>query len=145
MDILTYAIKVVKQIENIDVYIEQPCETYRDCVEIRKKTSNPFILDESIDSLNNFLQAYRDGAMDIINLKISKLGGIYKSKQIRDLCVELKIPMTIEDSWGGDIAIVMMMAVMLLHLTVIVIAMVMNQIVLGYVEVIMQIMQMMKF
>ena len=42
--------------------------------------------------------------MDIINLKISKLGGNYKSKQIRDLCVELKIPMTIEDSWGGDIA-----------------------------------------
>ena len=98
------AIKVIKQIQNLDVYIEQPCETYRDCLEIRKKTSNPFILDETIDSLNNFLQAYRDGAMDIINLKISKLGGIYKSKQIRDLCVELKIPMTIEDSWGGDIA-----------------------------------------
>ena len=98
------AIKVVKQTKNLDVYIEQPCETYRDCVEIRKKTSNPFILDESIDSLKNFLQAYDDGAMDIINLKISKLGGIYKSKQIRDLCVELKIPMTIEDSWGGDIA-----------------------------------------
>ena len=54
--------------------------------------------------MKNFLQAYDDGAMDIINLKISKLGGIYKSKQIRDLCVELKIPMTIEDSWGGDIA-----------------------------------------
>ena len=77
---------------------------YKGSVEIRKKTSNPFILDESIDSLKNFLQAYDDGAMDIINLKISKLGGIYKSKQIRDLCVELKIPMTIEDSWGGDIA-----------------------------------------
>ena len=98
------ALKVIKQIKNIDVYIEQPCETYRDCIEIRKKCSNPFILDESIDSLNHFIQAYNDGAMDIINLKISKLGGIYKSKQIRDLCVELKIPMTIEDSWGGDIA-----------------------------------------
>ena len=46
----------------------------------------------------------RDNAMDIINLKISKLGGLTKSKQIRDLCVELNIPMTIEDSWGGDIA-----------------------------------------
>ena len=98
------ALKVIKQTQNIDVYIEQPCETYRDCIEIRKKCSNPFILDESIDSLNHFIQAYNDGAMDIINLKISKLGGIYKSKQIRDLCVELKIPMTIEDSWGGDIA-----------------------------------------
>ena len=98
------ALKVIKQTKNIDVYIEQPCETYRDCIEIRKKCSNPFILDESIDSLSHFIQAYNDGAMDIINLKISKLGGIYKSKQIRDLCVELKIPMTIEDSWGGDIA-----------------------------------------
>ncbi len=98
------ALKVIKQTKNIDIYIEQPCETYHDCLQIRKKTTNPFILDESIDSLNNFLQAYNDGAMDIINLKISKLGGIYKTKQIRDLCVELKIPMTIEDSWGGDIA-----------------------------------------
>ena len=50
------------------------------------------------------MKAYNDGAMDIINLKISKLGGIFKSKQLRDLCVELNIPMTIEDSWGGDIA-----------------------------------------
>ena len=98
------ALKVIKKTSKLDVYIEQPCETYRDCFAVRKKTINPFILDESIDSVNNFLQAYNDGAMDIINLKISKLGGIYKSKQIRDLCVELKIPMTIEDSWGGDIA-----------------------------------------
>ena len=98
------ALKVIKKTANLDVYIEQPCETYRDCVVVRRKTINPFILDESIDSINNFLEAYHDGAMDIINLKISKLGGLYKSKQLRDLCVELKIPMTIEDSWGGDIA-----------------------------------------
>jgi len=98
------ALKVIKKTVNLDVYIEQPCETYHDCVVVRKKTTNPFILDESIDSINNFLHAYNDGAMDIINLKISKLGGLYKSKQLRDLCVELKIPMTIEDSWGGDIA-----------------------------------------
>ena len=64
------ALKVIKQTKNVDVYIEQPCETYRDCIEIRKKCSNPFILDESIDSLNHFIQAYNDGAMDIINLKI---------------------------------------------------------------------------
>ena len=98
------ALKVIKKTANLDIYIEQPCETYHDCLVVRKKTTNPFILDESIDSINNFLQAYNDGAMDIINLKISKLGGLFKSKQLRDLCVELKIPMTIEDSWGGDIA-----------------------------------------
>ena len=41
--------------------------------------------------------------MDAINLKISKVGGMTKARQIRDLCVTLNIPMTIEDSWGGDI------------------------------------------
>ena len=42
--------------------------------------------------------------MDIINIKISKLGGLTKSRLLRDLCVKLGIAMTIEDSWGGDIA-----------------------------------------
>jgi len=41
--------------------------------------------------------------MDVINLKISKVGGITRARQIRDLCVALGIPMTIEDSWGSDI------------------------------------------
>jgi L-alanine-DL-glutamate epimerase-like enolase superfamily enzyme len=41
--------------------------------------------------------------MDVINLKISKVGGLTKARQIRDLCVALGIPMTIEDSWGGDV------------------------------------------
>ena len=42
--------------------------------------------------------------MDVVNLKISKLGGLTKTAQARDLCVSLGIAMTLEDSWGGDIA-----------------------------------------
>jgi L-alanine-DL-glutamate epimerase-like enolase superfamily enzyme len=42
--------------------------------------------------------------MDVINLKISKVGGLTKARQIRDLCVTLGIALTIEDTWGGDIA-----------------------------------------
>ena len=41
--------------------------------------------------------------MDVVNLKISKLGGLTKARLIRDLCVALGIRMTIEDTWGGDI------------------------------------------
>ena len=40
---------------------------------------------------------------DVVNLKISKLGGLTKTRQARDLCVSLGIAMTLEDSWGGDI------------------------------------------
>ncbi len=42
--------------------------------------------------------------MDVVNLKISKLGGLTKTRQARDLCVSFGIGMTLEDSWGGDIA-----------------------------------------
>ena len=41
--------------------------------------------------------------MDVVNLKISKLGGLTRTRQVRDLCVSLGIAMTLEDSWGGDI------------------------------------------
>ena len=41
--------------------------------------------------------------MDVVNIKISKFGGLTKARQARDLCVSLGIAMTIEDSWGGDI------------------------------------------
>jgi len=41
--------------------------------------------------------------MDVVNIKISKFGGLTKAKLARDLCVSLGIVMTIEDSWGGDI------------------------------------------
>jgi L-alanine-DL-glutamate epimerase-like enolase superfamily enzyme len=39
-----------------------------------------------------------------MNLKISKLGGLTKIRQARDLCVSMGLAMTLEDSWGGDIA-----------------------------------------
>ena len=61
------------------------------------------MLDENIDSLQALLRAHADGAMDVVNLKISKLGGLTKLKQARDVCIDLGLAMTIEDSWGGDI------------------------------------------
>ncbi len=41
--------------------------------------------------------------MDVINLKISRVGGLTRAKLMRDLCVSSGIPMTTEDTWGGDI------------------------------------------
>ena len=67
------ALRVVNAVRDRDVYIEQPCRSYEHCL------------------------------VDVINLEFSKVGGLTKARQIRDLCVTLTIPMTIEDSWGGDI------------------------------------------
>ena len=97
------AMRVVNAVKDIDVYIEQPCTTYEECLSIRRNTTLPFVMDEVIDSTSAILKGAADGAMDVVNLKISKFGGLTKAKQARDLCVSLGIAMTIEDSWGGDI------------------------------------------
>lgn len=97
------AMRVVDAVRDVDVYIEQPCLSYDECLSIRRHTNRPFILDEVIDSIDALLKGHADLAMDCVNLKISKLGGLTKAKQARDLCVSLGIAMTLEDSWGGDI------------------------------------------
>jgi L-alanine-DL-glutamate epimerase-like enolase superfamily enzyme len=97
------AMRVVRAVRDIDVYIEQPCLSYEECLSIREHTSHPFILDEVIDSIEMLLRGNADRAMDVVNLKISKFGGMTKVKQARDLCLSLGIAMTLEDSWGGDI------------------------------------------
>ena len=97
------AVRVVRAVSELDVYIEQPCLTYEECLAVRRNTTHPFVLDENIDGLDMLLRAKADLAMDVVNLKISKLGGLTKTKQARDLCVSMGIAMTLEDSWGGDI------------------------------------------
>jgi L-alanine-DL-glutamate epimerase-like enolase superfamily enzyme len=97
------AVRVVRAVRDLDVYIEQPCLTYEECLAVRRQTDHPFVLDENIDGLDVLLRARADLAMDVVNLKISKLGGLTRTKQVRDLCVSMGIAMTLEDSWGGDI------------------------------------------
>ncbi len=97
------AARVVRGVRELDVYIEQPCLAYEECLSIRRRTDHPFVMDESIDGVDTLLRGFADQAMDVVNIKISKFGGLTKAKLARDLCVSLGIAMTIEDSWGGDI------------------------------------------
>jgi L-alanine-DL-glutamate epimerase-like enolase superfamily enzyme len=97
------ALRVVRAVRDVDVYIEQPCRSYEECLTVRRHCDHPFVLDEVIDSLDPLLRGHADRAMDVVNIKISKFGGLTRARQARDLCVSLGIAMTIEDSWGGDI------------------------------------------
>ena len=97
------AARVVRGVRDVDVYIEQPCLSYDECLSIRQRTDHPFVLDESVDSIDMLLRGHADRAMDVVNIKISKFGGLTRAAQARDLCASLGVAMTIEDSWGGDI------------------------------------------
>ncbi|MEO8480227.1 MAG: cis-3-hydroxy-L-proline dehydratase [Gemmatimonadota bacterium] len=97
------AMRVVDAVRDVDVYIEQPCLTYEECLAVRRHTNRPFVIDEVVDGVDMVIRALHDQAADVINLKISKVGGLTRARQIRDLCVSMGIAMTIEDTWGGDI------------------------------------------
>lgn len=97
------ALKVVNAVKDMDVAIEQPCLSYEECRIVRRHTSLPFVLDECIDSVDTLVRAHADGAMDVVNIKIGKVGGLTKAKQLRDVCVALGLAVTIEDMPGGDI------------------------------------------
>ncbi len=96
------AARVVNAVRDLDVTIEQPCPSYEECLAVRARTPLPFVLDENIDGLQALLRGIEDRAFDAINLKISKVGGFTKARQMRDLCVSAGVAMTIEDTWGGD-------------------------------------------
>ena len=73
------ALRVVRAVRDVDVYIEQPCRTYDECLTIRRHCDHPFVLDEVIDSIDPLLRGHADRAMDVVNIKISKFGGLTRA------------------------------------------------------------------
>ena len=61
------------------------------------------VLDEVIVDLPTLVRAAGLDAMDQINLKISRVGGLLPARLMRDAAVSLGLRLMIEDSWGGDI------------------------------------------
>lgn len=97
------AMRVVDAVRNVNVYIEQPCMTYEQCLAVRRHTNRPFVLDEVVDGIDMVVRGNcrpgdgRDQPQDLQGRRLTK------ARQIRDLCVSAGIAMTIEDTWGGDI------------------------------------------
>jgi L-alanine-DL-glutamate epimerase-like enolase superfamily enzyme len=85
------------------LYFEQPCPTMEECIEVRKRTTLPMVYDEIVTDLPSLLRAIREGGAGAANLKTSRVGGFTKAKLMRDVCDELGVQVTIEDTWGGDV------------------------------------------
>ena len=83
--------------------LEQPCPTIEECLAVRHVTTLPMVLDEVIVDLPALVRAAGLEAMDQVNLKIGRVGGLLPARLIRDTAVSLGIRLMIEDSWGGVI------------------------------------------
>src|SRR6185503_6996500 len=77
------AVVAARLLEGLDrVYFEQPCPTLEECLYVRRLTTLPMVLDESISDVESFLRAWRECGMDAVNLKVSKVGGLTRARQL---------------------------------------------------------------
>lgn len=97
------ALIAARLLEPLPVYLEQPCRTLAECVHVRRATSLPLILDEIVTDAESLVAAREAGA-GTVNLKLGKVGGLTRAKLLRDLAQSLGVSLTIEDTWGGDVA-----------------------------------------
>ena len=83
--------------------VEQPCASFEQCLQVRRRTSLPIVLDEVVTGPSALVRVAAEGAAEGVNLKVSRVGGLHPARLMRDLGVELGIALTIEDTWGGDL------------------------------------------
>lgn len=88
---------------HLDVMLEQPCRTVRECAAARHACGLPMKLDENACDADSILLANQLGCVDVIARKLNKFGGISASMRVRDLCIHLGIKMCVEGTWGSDI------------------------------------------
>lgn len=98
------ALRFAHETRDLSLTFEQPCDSYDDCLSVRRRTSHVLKLDEAIKTADDLFRAIADDACDTVCVKIAKQGGLTKARLIRDICAARGLPMTVEDVWGGEIA-----------------------------------------
>ncbi len=79
----------LKQLDDFNLMmIEQPLahDDFLEHAQLQAKLRTPICLDESIHTLNDVKMAVHIGSCKIINIKVSRVGGITVAKQIHDYC-----------------------------------------------------------
>ena len=98
------ALRVLRAVDDVDLFVEEPCATYAETLVVRERTRCPFILDESADSLSALVRAHQDRACDVVKFKISRFGGLTRARIARDFCVAMGLSVWIQESGGCELS-----------------------------------------
>ncbi|MGO9470040.1 MAG: o-succinylbenzoate synthase, partial [Isosphaeraceae bacterium] len=85
----------LKALDDFDlILIEQPLahDDIIDHARLQAVLNTPICLDESIHSAADARKALELGACRVINIKVSRLGGLREARRVHDLCLERKVP-----------------------------------------------------
>jgi L-alanine-DL-glutamate epimerase-like enolase superfamily enzyme len=93
----------ISGLKGLPIILEQPCRTTADCILATRHCDLPLVLDESILTLSDLVEAKNAAGAVGINVKLSRVGGLTKAAILRDAMQELNMSVSIEDTWGGDV------------------------------------------
>lgn len=90
--------------QGLDFVLEAPCATWRETLSLRRRTTVPIILDELIQQDQDVVLLVSEDAADGIGLKITKSGGLARSRRQRDFCRAAGLSMSVQDTTGSVLA-----------------------------------------
>jgi len=102
------AIKVLNKIEKFNIqFAEQPvpAEDIKGLIEVKRNSPIPIMADESVHSPEDALRLVKAEAVDLINIKLMKSGGILKAKKIAAIAEAAEIPCMIGCMGESEIGI----------------------------------------
>ncbi len=78
---------VMNNVADLGITVEQPCETLDDIAALRKITSTPISVDESLVTLQDATRIARDGLAEVFGIKLNRVGGLTKAARMRDVAL----------------------------------------------------------
>jgi L-Ala-D/L-Glu epimerase len=108
--------RAIPHLERLNINaIEQPLRRgdFRECARLRQRTSIPIMLDESIFTRQDALEAIREDACDLISIYPGKNGGILRSLEIAQMAAAAGIECVIGSNLEMDLG-----SAAMLHLAV---------------------------
>ncbi len=88
------ALRLLRRMERYGLYsIEQPCfrTDLRAHSVLKKALDTPIMLDESVRDVEELEKAVEAGAIDVLNLKICRVGGLFRALNILEACVDMGV------------------------------------------------------
>jgi len=95
---------VMNAVADLGVTFEQPCETLDDIEAVRKITTSPISVDESLVTLQDATRIARDGLAEVFGIKINRMGGLSKARRARDVAMAHGIQMFVMATGGSVLA-----------------------------------------
>ena len=100
------AVRVLRQLEDVRLgVVEQPVrrDDIRGMAFVRQNVSASIMADEGIETATDALRHIEAGAMDVVSIKIWKMGGLYRSQEIASVCRAANVGVHVGSTAGSQL------------------------------------------